>query len=337
MNFGSFDGNGDFLLPMDVFSDPSAFDRQPPSDSHNDCCKGCTDCKCCCKCCCGHQGATGPQGPRGIPGPQGPRGVPGPQGVPGPTGAMGPQGYVGPTGPTGSTGATGATGVTGATGATGNTGPTGPAGTNGAMGPTGPTGASGMNGAMGPTGPTGATGITGPTGPTGVTGITGPTGPTGVTGPTGPTGATGVTGPTGSAAAAEMLSAYSTPASPASNNTPLVFDQNGPSIGSAITHGAGSSDFAVSEPGVYTAAFHGNAAPASGVNFPLAISLSLQLNGTNVPGALTQHSFHTSSDTATLSFSFPVQVTTAPSTISIMAQGGNFIYSAVSLTLTKIG
>ena len=321
MNFESFNGNDDFLLPMDVFSDPSAFDRRSPSDSNKDCCKGCKDCKCCCKCCCSHSGATGPQGPMG------PRGIPGPQGVPGPTGAMGPQGYVGPTGPTGSTGATGATGVTGATGATGNTGPTGPAGTNGAMGPTGPTGANGMNGAMGPTGPTGPSG---PTGPTGATGVTGPTGPTG------PTGATGVTGPTGPASATEMLSAYSTPAAPGSNNTPLVFDQNGSSIGSGISHGAGSSDFTITVPGTYNAAFHCNAAPASGVNFPLAISLSLQLNGTNVPGALALHSFHTSSDTATLSFSFPVQVSTNPSTIRVMAQGGNFIYSAVSLTLTKI-
>ena len=173
-------------------------------------------------------------------------------------------------------------------------------------------------------------------GPSGPTGTTGATGAAGVTGPTGPTGATGVTGPTGPASATEMLSAYSTPAAPGSNNTPLVFDQNGASIGSGISHGAGSSDFTITVPGTYNASFHCNAAPASGVNFPLAISLSLQLNGTNVPGALALHSFHTSSDTATLSFSFPVQVSTNPSTIRVMAQGGNFIYSAVSLTLTKI-
>ena len=230
-------------------------------------------------------------------------------------------------GPPGSPGPTGPTGSTGPAGPMGNTGATGPAGATGPTGPSGPTGTTGATGAAGVTGPTGATGATGPTGPAGATGVTGPTGPTG---------ATGVTGPTGPASATEMLSAYSTPAAPGSNNTPLVFDQNGSSIGSGISHGAGSSDFTITVPGTYNAAFHCNAAPASGVNFPLAISLSLQLNGTNVPGALALHSFHTSSDTATLSFSFPVQVSTNPSTIQVMAQGGNFIYSAVSLTLTKI-
>lgn len=301
MSFEPYGGNDDFSLSMDVFSDPSVLDRRPPADPGPS--KGCC-CKCGCGCNCGCCKCGGKPGPTGPQGPMGPRGVPGPQGIPGPTGAMGPQGYVGPTGPAG------AAGMTGATGPTGPTGSTGPAGV---------------------TGPTGATGVTGPTGATGVTG------PTGATGMTGPAGATGVTGPTGTAAAAQMLSAYSTPSAPGSNNTPLIFDQNGASIGSGITHEAGSSDFAIAEPGIYTAAFHGNAAPASGVTFPLSISLSLQLNGTNVPGALTQHSFHTSSDTATLSFSFPVQVSTAPSTIRIMAQGGNFIYSAVSLTLTQIG
>ena len=68
----------------------------------------------------------------------------------------------------------------------------------------------------------------------------------------------------------------------------------------------------------------------------MAVLLSLQLNGTDVPGAFTQHTFHTSSDTATVSFSFPVQVTTVPSTIRIMAENGTFIYSGVSLTLSKL-
>ena len=69
----------------------------------------------------------------------------------------------------------------------------------------------------------------------------------------------------------------------------------------------------------------------------IAISLALQQNGNPVPGALAVHTFHTSSDTATMSFSFPVQVSTAPAVLSVLAQGGNFLYSAVSMTIYKIG
>ena len=181
---------------------------------------------------------------------------------------------------------------------------------------------------------------TGPTGPAGATGATGPTGPagaTGVTGPTGPAGATGVTGPTGTAEAREMFSAYSTPPASGSNNNPLEFDQNAESVGTGITHTAGSSDFTVTAPGLYTAAFHTNAAPASGVNFPLTVTLLLQQNGTAVPGAAAQHTFHTSADNATLSFSFPLQISSTPSVLRVMAQGGNFLYSAASFSLYKIG
>ena len=147
---------------------------------------------------------------------------------------------------------------------------------------------------------------------------------------------TGATGATGTAAATDLLSAYSTPSAPGTNNTALLFDQNSTTVGTSITHTAGSSDFSITTPGLYAVAFHGNIAPASGVDFPLTINLALELNGTAVPGALTSHTFHTSSDTATLSFSFPVQVSTAPSTLNIVASGGNFIYSAISMTIYKL-
>ena len=240
----------------------------------------------------------GCQIPKCPPGPMGPTGPAGPRGVMGPAGPAGPQGAAGPTG---------------ATGATGPTGPTGPAG---------------VTGATGATGPAGATGATGPTGPAGVTGATGPAGVTG---------ATGATGPAGTAAAAEMFSAYSTPAAPGSDGTPLAFDQNAESVGTGITHTAGGSDFTVTVPGLYTAAFHGNVSPVSGASLPLTVTLALEQNGTAVPGAAAQRTFHTASDNAALSFSFPIQITTVPSVLRVTAQGGNFLYSAASFSLYKIG
>ena len=55
-----------------------------------------------------------------------------------------------------------------------------------------------------------------------------------------------------------------------------------------------------------------------------------------MPGAFAQHTFTAAGTNATMSFSFPVQVTTAPATLRIQAQGGNFTYSGVSLTIIKL-
>lgn len=155
-------------------------------------------------------------------------------------------------------------------------------------------------------------------------------GTAGATGPTGPTGATGTAG------TSELLSAYSTPSAPGTAGNPLLFDANGASSGTGITHTAGSGDFSVLEPGIYTVAFHGNLAPASGVNFPLNVVLELQQNGTVVPGAVVQHTFHTSPDTATVSFSMPVEVTGTPAVFRVVGEGGNFIYSSVTLSVYKV-
>ena len=134
----------------------------------------------------------------------------------------------------------------------------------------------------------------------------------------------------------QYLTVYSTPAAPGTSGTALEFDLNGSSLGTAITHTAGSSDVTLNASGTYVVAFHGNLAPASGVNFPLNVILNLQQDGTNVSGAVVQHTFHTSSDTATIAFSSPVTVTNAPSTLRVVGTGGNFIYSAITMTVYKI-
>ena len=215
--------------------------------------------------------------------------------------------------------------------ASGITGPTGP---TGATGPQGEVGATGATGATGPQGEVGATGATGATGPQGEVGATGATGATGSVDTQLLTGATGATGATGSVDT-QLLTAYSTPTAPASAGDALAFDVNGVSNGTGITHTAGSSDFTVTQPDIYTVAFHGNLTPASGAALPLALILELQQDGTAVPGAVVQHTFNAATDTATLAFSQPVAVSTTPSTFSVVGTGGNFLYSAVSLSLYK--
>ena len=295
---------------------------------------------------------------------------------PGPTGPTGPTGAAGATGPTGPTGPTGATGAAGAAGPTGPTGPQGIPGPDGAAGPTGPQGIPGPAGAVGaagPTGPTGATGAAGAAGPTGPTGPTGPQGPTGPTGPTGPSGEEGSSatvrvgtvttgdpgsdaavtnsgteqdavlnftiprGDSGSSASPVLLSAYSTPPQSGTSGAALLFDRNGLSYGSAISHTAGSGTFTINTPGVYSVTFHGAIAPASGVNFPLSIAVTLQQGGAAVPGGTVLHTFHTSSDVANVSLAVPVAVSSAPSALEIEGTGGSFLYSAIAMTITRLG
>ena len=288
------------------------------------------------------------------------------------TGPTGPAGAIGPTGPTGPTGPQGFAGIPGAAGATGPTGPTGPQGSpgpDGATGPTGPQGIPGPDGlaVTGPTGPTGATGATGPTGPTGATGATGPTGPTGPSGEDGQaatvrvgtvtTGDPGTEaavtnsgtaqdavfdftipqGSSGSGASPELLSAYSTPSQPGSSGSPLLFDRNGTSYGTAISHTAGSGSFTVNKPGVYAVAFHGRFTPVTGSSFPLTNSVYLSQNGSSVPGAVSNYIFQTSNGMANQTFSIPIAVQTAPTTLQVISQGGTILYDGVTLSIYRLG
>ena len=300
---------------------------------------------------------TGPTGPAGAIGPTGPTGPTGPQGFAGIPGAAGATGPTGPTGPQGSPGPDGATGPTGPQGIPG---PDGLAVT----GPTGPTGPTGAAGAIGPTGPTGATGATGPTGPTGATGATGPTGPSGEDGQaatvrvgtvtTGDPGTEAAVtnsgtaqdavfdftipqGSSGSGASPELLSAYSTPSQPGSSGSPLLFDRNGTSYGTAISHTAGSGSFTVNKPGVYAVAFHGRFTPVTGSSFPLTNSVYLSQNGSSVPGAVSNYIFQTSNGMANQTFSIPIAVQTAPTTLQVISQGGTILYDGVTLSIYRLG
>ena len=309
----------------------------------------------------GVTGSTGPTGPAGATGPTGPAGATGS------TGPTGPAGTIGSTGPTGPTGATGSTGPTGPDGSTGPTGPTGPAGSTGPTGPTGPDGSTGPTGPTGPDGPAGPTGPTGPTGPSGATGPTGTDGPSGATGSSGPPGeaatinvGTVTTGPPGSMAAVtnsgteqnavfdfviprgaqaplDMLSAFSTPPAPGSSGGNLVFDVNSLILGTSISHNARSSDFTLSVPGVYELSFNGSIAPLGNTIFPLIVFLYFQLNGSILTGSSMQCSLASANDIFNVSFALPVNITTAPATITIHAQGNNFIYANTTLTIKYLG
>ncbi len=144
-------------------------------------------------------------------------------------------------------------------------------------------------------------------------------------------------GPTGTVPTPEFLTAYSTPSQPGTDGGNLIFDQNGLSQGTAVTHATNSDQVVLNDPGFYTVSFHGTVAPADGGNFPLSIVLSLQQDGNPVPGANVRNNFQTNLDTATYAFTQTVQAVSAPSTLTVEGQGGNFTYSNIALTARKVG
>lgn len=257
----------------------------------------------------GPQGPQGPMGPQGFPGKTGATGPTGPQGVPG---LQGPQGPIGPTGPQG---VQGIQGLPGATGATGSTGPAGPQGPQGAAGPAG---AAGSTGATGPTGPTGATG------PQGVQGPTGPTGPTGVTGPTGPD-------------SSDVLAVTDDTSQTSVAGTPLSFAATALTVGNSMSHTPGSQNILINQSGIYQASFHSTVSTITGASIPAMLTVNLALNGTSLPGASATHTFASSAEASTLSFTVPFQVTTTPSTLTAVPAQAGFPFLNSSLTVVRLG
>lgn len=160
---------------------------------------------------------------------------------------------------------------------------------------------------------------------------TGATGPSGATGPKGDTGTCEECGMT-----TQLLSTYSNPPQQGSDGGKLVFDRNGVTNGTAISHTINGTDIVISQPGFYFVTFHGTLLPAQEVDFPLTILLFLQQQGNQVPGTAVQYTFQTSSETVNVSFSQMIRVDTVPNVLELISQGGNFFYSAVNMTIQKI-
>ena len=89
-------------------------------------------------------------------------------------------------------------------------------------------------------------------------------------------------GETGGAVPSQLLNAYSTPPQPGTDGAALIFDQNGTTVGNSIAHTAGDSTVTIQDTGYYFVGFHATLSPASGVNFPLSITLNLYQQGADV-------------------------------------------------------
>jgi len=117
----------------------------------------------------------------------------------------------------------------------------------------------------------------------------------------------------------------------------LVFDQNAITQGTAITHTAGSANIVINQTGLYRVSFNGTLAPTKDANLPLSITLSLKLQGVDVPGGAALQIFHTSLEGENVAFSQFVRMPSVPSTLTIVATGGAFLYSLATILVERIG
>ncbi len=136
---------------------------------------------------------------------------------------------------------------------------------------------------------------------------------------------------------AEFLNAYSTPSQPGTSESPLIFDRTGTSNGTAITHTTNSPNIVIQQPGFYNVAFSGTVTTPSGGKFPLSILLSLQQNGSSVPGAASRSNFQAANQTTNMAFSQIINVTSVPTTLTVNNSGGSILYDTTSITVNKIG
>ncbi len=146
-----------------------------------------------------------------------------------------------------------------------------------------------------------------------------------------PKGDTGADAPSG-----EFLSSYSTAPQAGASGAALIFDRNSLVVGNAAAHTAGAANFTIQEAGYYFISFHGTFAPGNGVKFPMSLLVYLTQQGTSVPGTGARHSFQQSSDVANLSFSYIIQATAVPTTLTVVAEGGKSVYSDIALTIQKL-
>lgn len=144
-------------------------------------------------------------------------------------------------------------------------------------------------------------------------------------------------GPTGSTPPVSLLSAYSSPSQAGASGDPLEFDRNAFSYGSDISHTAGSSDFTINQPGVYSVQFHGVISPADSDSFPANIVTSLEANGSIVPGASVPYNFQSAGDSTPQSFTVPLSVSTVPTTLQVVPTGSGYQASAIALNITRLG
>lgn len=136
--------------------------------------------------------------------------------------------------------------------------------------------------------------------------------------------------------AAQAFSAFSIPSASVADNSPLVFDRNAVAQGTAVTHANSSTDFTITQPGLYYVSYNASVTPATGTTLPVTNLLTLSLNGTQLSNGASQHLFNVTGQSAPMSASGLIDVTSVPSTLNLLSSGGNFVYSDATMNVIKL-
>lgn len=135
---------------------------------------------------------------------------------------------------------------------------------------------------------------------------------------------------------AQALSAFSIPSAAVTDNSPLVFDRNAVAQGTAVTHANSSTDFTITQPGLYYVSYNASVTPATGTTLPVTNLLTLSLNGTQLSNGASQYLFNVTGQSAPMSASGLIDVTSVPSTLNLLSSGGNFVYSDATMNVIKL-
>lgn len=145
----------------------------------------------------------------------------------------------------------------------------------------------------------------------------------------------GETGPGGGSL--DVLATVDSSAQQPPASTPLIFNENPLVTGVSITHNAGSPDVVITQPGVYQATFQATATPTTGTTIPAEVTVRLYQDGVPVPGGTATHTFTSSTETATLSFSIPFQATSTPSNITAVVENDGITFENTAMTVVRLG
>ena len=102
----------------------------------------------------------------------------------------------------------------------------------------------------------------------------------------------------------------------------------------AISHAAGTSDFILSETGIYQIDYN-SIVTANGTT-PLTTALHLEINGDLIPASRSAVTLANATDELTIFGSSVITLTTIPATITLVAEDTNGTYSSTVLTILKL-
>lgn len=117
---------------------------------------------------------------------------------------------------------------------------------------------------------------------------------------------------------------------------PLVFSDTPLVSGVSLAHQAGSPDIQILQPGIYLLIFQASVSVSAGTSIPASLVVRSTLDGANIAGATATHTFTSSSEVSTVSFSVPFRATAAGN-VEVLVNEAGFIFQEATVTVIRLG